>query len=226
MEIRKCKGGCNFHDAEVEYRGMLFLPLHLIMVSKKSGMFESDFASFVSESSVERLGDNIRTAALGHTKENHAAIAEKQIEIHFHPEGTSKIRNFYHIAHLEAWTQLERGHSSSLLGATEALKASTLRLPVVGKAIADIQNLKNAVSSAGDVMQAISSSICVVSSKVEELNSLVAKLASETAKERILLEQCKDFLSVLAAVQVKDSSLRTHIIQQNHVSTTTTHVRN
>ncbi|KAK8561317.1 hypothetical protein V6N12_048391 [Hibiscus sabdariffa] len=217
MEIRKCKGGCNFHDAEVEYRGMLFLPLHLIMVSKKSGMFESDFASFVSESSVERLGDNIRTAALGHTKENHAAIAEKQIEIHFHPEGTT---------HLEAWTQLERGHSSSLLGATEALKASTLRLPVVGKAIADIQNLKNAVSSAGDVMQAISSSICVVSSKVEELNSLVAKLASETAKERILLEQCKDFLSVLAAVQVKDSSLRTHIIQQNHVSTTTTHVRN
>jgi len=30
---------------------------------------------------------------------------------------------------------LDRDHSSSLQGATEALKASTLRLPVVGKAV-------------------------------------------------------------------------------------------
>ncbi|XWS39879.1 hypothetical protein CRYUN_Cryun18bG0092300 [Craigia yunnanensis] len=39
------------------------------------------------------------------------------------------------IAHLEAWALLDRDHSSSLLGATEALKASTLRLPIVGKTI-------------------------------------------------------------------------------------------
>ncbi|GMJ06829.1 QWRF domain containing 2 [Hibiscus trionum] len=122
------------------------------------------------------------------------------------------------IAHLEAWTLLESDHSSSLLGVTEALKASTLRLPIVRIAIADIQDLKNAVSSAGDVMQAITSSICALSSKVEEMNSLVAKLASETTKERVLLEQCKDYLSALAALQVKDCSLRTHIIQLNHAS--------
>jgi hypothetical protein len=39
------------------------------------------------------------------------------------------------IAHLEEWSLLDRDHSSSLEGATEALKASTLRLPVVGKAV-------------------------------------------------------------------------------------------
>ncbi|XWS54695.1 hypothetical protein CRYUN_Cryun10bG0111600 [Craigia yunnanensis] len=39
------------------------------------------------------------------------------------------------VANLEAWALLDRDHSSSLLGATEALKASTLRLPIVGKAI-------------------------------------------------------------------------------------------
>ncbi|XWS68114.1 hypothetical protein CRYUN_Cryun04dG0062600 [Craigia yunnanensis] len=131
------------------------------------------------------------------------------------------------IAHLEAWVLLERDHSSSLLGATKALKASTLRLPIVGKAIADIQNLKDAVSSAVDVMQAMVSSIFLLSSKVEEMNSLVAELASVTAKERVLLEQCNDFLSTLAAIKVKDCSLRTHIIQLNRVSTTsslTTHV--
>ncbi|KAE8708443.1 QWRF motif-containing protein 2 [Hibiscus syriacus] len=70
------------------------------------------------------------------------------------------------IAYLEAWALLDREHSSALLGATEALKASVLRLPVVGKAIADIQNLKDAVSSAVDVMQAMASSIFLLSSKL------------------------------------------------------------
>lgn len=36
------------------------------------------------------------------------------------------------MAYLEEWALLERDHSSSLHGAIEALKASTLRLPVVG----------------------------------------------------------------------------------------------
>ncbi|KAI9180425.1 hypothetical protein LWI28_004720 [Acer negundo] len=122
--------------------------------------------------------------------------------------------------YLEDWALLDRDHCNSLLGATEALKASTLRLPVVGKAIADIQNLKDAISSAVDVMQAMASSICLLSSKVESINSLVAEMVNVTAKERFLLEQCKDFSSALAAMQVKDCSLRTHIIQLNRVPTT------
>ncbi|KAG6762615.1 hypothetical protein POTOM_033128 [Populus tomentosa] len=154
------------------------------------------------------------------------------------------------IAHLEEWSHLDRGHSSSLEGATEALKASTLRLPVVGKTVADVQNLKDAVGSAVDVMQAMASSICSLSSKVEDMNSLVAELVNVTAKERHMLEQCKDFLSTLATVQVmvlssgytrisesfssksayeilyiyeqvKDCSVRTHILQLNRLPTTT-----
>ncbi|KAE8708271.1 QWRF motif-containing protein 2 [Hibiscus syriacus] len=74
------------------------------------------------------------------------------------------------IAYLEAWAILDIDHSSALLGATEALKASVLRLLVVGKAIADIQNLKDAVCSAVDVMQATTSSICLLSSKVKFVN--------------------------------------------------------
>lgn len=37
--------------------------------------------------------------------------------------------------YLEEWALLDEDHSSSLLGATEALRASTLRLPVAEKAI-------------------------------------------------------------------------------------------
>ncbi|KAE8708416.1 QWRF motif-containing protein 2 [Hibiscus syriacus] len=131
------------------------------------------------------------------------------------------------IAHLEVWALLERDHSSSLLGATEALKASTLRLPIVGKATVDIQNLKDAVSSAIEMMQAMASSVFSLSSKVEEMNSLVAELVSLAAKEKVLLERCKEFLSTIASIQVKDCSLRSRIVQVNRISTTsnlTTHV--
>ncbi|KAE8702218.1 putative LOB domain-containing protein 38 [Hibiscus syriacus] len=82
----------------------------------------------------------------------------------------------------------------------------------------NIENMKNAVSSAGAVMQAITSSTCTLSSKVEEMNSLVANLAIKTTKEMVLLEQCNNFLSALAAIQVKDCSLRSHRMQLNHVS--------
>lgn len=34
------------------------------------------------------------------------------------------------------------------------------------------------------------------------MNSVVAELVKITGKERLLLEQCKDFLSTLAAMQV------------------------
>ncbi|KAH7867241.1 hypothetical protein Vadar_030832 [Vaccinium darrowii] len=120
---------------------------------------------------------------------------------------------------LEKWACLDKDHSVSLLGAIEALKASTLRLPVVGGAIADVQSVKDAIGSAVDVMQAMSYSMFSLLTKVEEVNSLVAELVKVISKERALLEQCKDFLSMLAAMQVKYFSLRTQILQLTRVPT-------
>jgi hypothetical protein len=125
------------------------------------------------------------------------------------------------IVYLEEWLLLDRDHSNSLLGATEALKASTLRLPVIGKAVvADVQNVKDAVGSAVDVIQAMTSSICSSLLKVEEMNTLMAELVNVAEKEKVRLQQCKDFLSKLSAMQVKDRSLRTHIIQLKRSPTT------
>ncbi|KAL1557907.1 QWRF motif-containing protein 2-like [Salvia divinorum] len=118
---------------------------------------------------------------------------------------------------LEDWASLEKDHSVSLLGAIEALKASTLRLPVVGGATANVLGLKDAIGSAVDVMHGMASSICSLLPVVEEVNLLVTELAQVSAKERALLEQCTDFISLLAAMQVRDTSLRTHIIQHNCV---------
>ncbi|KAF5739465.1 QWRF motif-containing protein 2 [Tripterygium wilfordii] len=116
--------------------------------------------------------------------------------------------------YLEEWMAIDADYSNSLSGAIEALRASTLRLPVIGGARADIQNVKDAISSTVDVMQAMASSICLQLTKVGDVNSLVAELANTVAKERALLSQCKDLLSTIVAMQVKECSLRTHILQQ------------
>lgn len=117
------------------------------------------------------------------------------------------------MSYLEEWTLLDRDHLSSLTGAIEALKASTLRLPVISGARADIEDVKDAVGSAVDVMQAMASSICSLLSKVEGTNSLVTDVSSLALQEQALLTQCKDLLSTIAAMQVEECSIRTHLLQ-------------
>ncbi|KFK35970.1 hypothetical protein AALP_AA4G061500 [Arabis alpina] len=118
---------------------------------------------------------------------------------------------------LEEWSLMDKDHSSSLSGATEALKASTLRLPIVGKTVVDIQDLKHAVSSAVDVMQAMSSSIFSLTLKVDEMNSVMVETVNITAKEKVFLERCQGFLSRVAAMQVTECSMKTHIIQLSRI---------
>ncbi|CAO2842081.1 unnamed protein product [Amaranthus hypochondriacus] len=119
------------------------------------------------------------------------------------------------IAYLEEWSLLDKNHSNSMQVAIEALKASTLRLPVVGGVTADIQRVKEAVRSAIDVMQSMASLTRSLLTKVDEANFLLTELSKVATKERILLKKCKEVLSMLAAMQVNDCSLRTHILQRN-----------
>ncbi|CAM8984391.1 unnamed protein product [Rhodiola kirilowii] len=120
--------------------------------------------------------------------------------------------------HLDEWTTMDTDHSNSLLGAMAALKATTLRLPVIDGARADVQNVKEAISSAVDVMQAMTSSVCPLLAKVDETNSLVGELSNMAAKEQGHLDECRSLLSRLAVMQVKDCSLRTHIVQLSGIS--------
>ncbi|EXC04847.1 hypothetical protein L484_010275 [Morus notabilis] len=107
------------------------------------------------------------------------------------------------MVYLEEWSLLDRDYTGSLSGAIEALRASTLRLPVIGGAKVEIQNVQDAICSAVDVMQAMASSICLLLPKVGEVNSLVGELSNVTAKEHAMLGQCKNLLSTVAALQIK-----------------------
>ncbi|XP_010909087.1 QWRF motif-containing protein 2 [Elaeis guineensis] len=117
------------------------------------------------------------------------------------------------MAYLEEWPLIDGDHFSSLSGAIEALKASTLRLPVVGGAKAEFQDVKNAVGSAVDAMQAIGNSICSLLSRVEESSSVTTELAKVAAQERALMDKSRELLSTVAAMHVKQCSLLGHTIQ-------------
>ncbi|KAJ4820141.1 QWRF motif protein (DUF566) [Rhynchospora pubera] len=149
------------------------------------------------------------------TSELRDAVAIKRIKLQLLTQRlklTSILRG--QITYLEEWSLIEKDHSNSLSDATEALKASTLRLPVVGGAKADVQEVKEAVGVAVDVMNSMATSICSLLSKVEGAGSLVSELANVAAQEKSLLDQSRDLLSTVAALHVKKCSLQGHIIQR------------
>ncbi|KAL5667908.1 hypothetical protein ACJX0J_020129, partial [Zea mays] len=105
------------------------------------------------------------------------------------------------ICYLEQWPALEEECNGTLVEATEALKASTLRLPVTSGAQADGIAVRNAISSAVDVMQALSSSIYYVQSKVEDRTCLVSGLSATAREENVALDQCRELLATAAKLQ-------------------------
>ncbi|CAO2202016.1 unnamed protein product [Urochloa humidicola] len=117
------------------------------------------------------------------------------------------------IGYLEQWLLLEEESSGTVVEAIEALQASTLCLPVTSGAQADVVAVRNAISSAVDVMQALSSSIFYLQSKVEDKTSLVSELLVMARQEKVALDQCKELLATAAKLQVQETSLRTHLMQ-------------
>ncbi|CAL5415336.1 unnamed protein product [Camellia sinensis] len=158
------------------------------------------------EKPIQWLGGYLEIAAFYQNQKNRVTVVAAKLDATLHPQGTI-------ILYLDDWDLIDWDHSNSLSGAIEALESSTLRLPIVGGARADTQNVKDAICSAVDVMQSMASSICSLLTKVDQVNPLLSELANTTAKERALLDQCKDLLSTLTAMQVKDCSMRTHILQ-------------
>ncbi|KAJ0965794.1 hypothetical protein J5N97_026932 [Dioscorea zingiberensis] len=170
----------------------------------------SDAVSIIQKMAAE----DILYTVWSRISELHSSVTSKRINLQYLKE-EMKLNMILkeQMAYLEDWATLEKEHSSSLSAAIEALKASTLRLPVSGGTRVDVRAVKNAISSAVDVMQAMGSSVCFLLSKVEGMNLLASELSDAAAKERAMLNECRELLSSTAAIQVQESSLRTHLIQ-------------
>ncbi|KAL2464342.1 QWRF motif-containing protein 8 [Forsythia ovata] len=117
------------------------------------------------------------------------------------------------LACLDKWASIETDHTNALSWAIQDLQSSTLRLPVTGGAKGDIETVKAAVHSAVDVIQAMGSSIGSIFLQVKGMNCAVSELAVVAAQERAMLDECESLLAYTAAIQVKERSLRTQLIQ-------------
>ncbi|XP_076928872.1 QWRF motif-containing protein 2-like [Bidens hawaiensis] len=115
--------------------------------------------------------------------------------------------------YLDNWDLTDRDYSISLAGAIAALESSSLCLPVLSGAKADILDLKDAICSAVDIMQAMAISLCSLVTKAESVNTMAFELANAMKAEYSLLDQCKDLLSNLTLLELQDCSLRAHASQ-------------
>ncbi|XP_057794324.1 QWRF motif-containing protein 2-like [Salvia miltiorrhiza] len=116
--------------------------------------------------------------------------------------------------HLERWGLLDRDYWNSVSGAIKALEASTVRLPIVDGARADVHKVQEAIYSAVDVMQAMESSIYSLQLKVERMNSVTTELSKLSAREHGLVEQCRDlFSTTFVPLQVINWSLKIQVLQ-------------
>ncbi|GER37520.1 hypothetical protein STAS_13929 [Striga asiatica] len=116
--------------------------------------------------------------------------------------------------HLENWSLLDQDHHKSVSDAIKALEASTIHLPVVCGARAEVLKVQEAITSAVDVMQAMASSVCSLLVKMEQMSLLVSELSKLSAQEHCLLEEYRDLFSrTFIPMQVTECSLRSHILQ-------------
>ncbi|XP_078180538.1 QWRF motif-containing protein 2-like [Carex rostrata] len=119
--------------------------------------------------------------------------------------------------YLEELSVVDRDYFSSLSGLIDALKATTLSLPVTDGAKANTLAVKNSIGSAVDAMQSVSRSICMMLSKVQETKLLVSELADVVVRERDFMQQCRELLSIIAALQVKYCSMEGQRLQLTHL---------
>ncbi|XP_047943487.1 AUGMIN subunit 8 [Salvia hispanica] len=116
-------------------------------------------------------------------------------------------------SYLHEWASIERDHTNSITWVIQDLQASTLRIPVTEGTKVDIRSVKGAICSAVNVMNAMASSLSPRLQKVEDMNSLVSELADVAARERAMLNECESLFGSIAALQVEEDSLRTHLLQ-------------
>nr|GMD96383.1 QWRF motif-containing protein 2-like [Ipomoea batatas] len=180
---------------------------------------KTDSAYFKLTETAER---NLYNAQLATSKLLHS-VKSKQTELLLLKQNLKLYRILKgQVPCFENWGLIDKEHCSSLSAAICALEVSTIRLPVVNGARADIQKLKSAICSAVNMVQTMASSICLLQSKVEQMSSLLIELSSTVCSEHSSLDQCRDLLSTVTDMQVKQCSLRTHLLQLKNTQSCST----
>ncbi|KAL4585315.1 hypothetical protein LXL04_009933 [Taraxacum kok-saghyz] len=120
--------------------------------------------------------------------------------------------------YLDEWSGLEEDYTCSLSGATKALTNSLLRLPVTGNVQVNIKEAAEVLDSAVKTTEMIVDHMQRFLPKAEEMDSMISELATVINVEKALVEECGSLLANSHTSQVKECSLRGHIIQLHSTS--------
>ncbi|PIA31088.1 hypothetical protein AQUCO_05300128v1 [Aquilegia coerulea] len=117
------------------------------------------------------------------------------------------------VPYLDEWSTVEDEYSTSLAGAINALRDTSLRLPIIGNVKADIEEVGGALKSASNVMELMSSHVEKYLPKGEEMATLILELAEVVNRERAMVYECGDLLSKTHSLQMIECSLRSQLLQ-------------
>ncbi|CAD6262356.1 unnamed protein product [Miscanthus lutarioriparius] len=143
-----------------------------------------------------------------------ASVAEKRAEVERmqRDHRLSSVVNAQ-VPYLKQWSDVEGGHASCLRGATTALYNASLRLPIIGSVNANCEELTEVLKSATQFLEPLSPCIENFLPKVQQIDDVACNLAQVIATERTLIEECGNLLYQVQNLQMRESSLRSQVMQ-------------
>ncbi|XP_058089258.1 QWRF motif-containing protein 3 isoform X1 [Magnolia sinica] len=117
------------------------------------------------------------------------------------------------IKSLEAWADMERQHISAVSTTKDCIHSVVCRVPLIEGAKADSQPTSMELRHAADLTASINTMISDFTPMATRTVPLLSELAEVVTRERALLEECFELLGVVANLELKERSLKCHIIQ-------------
>ncbi|KAF8043254.1 hypothetical protein BT93_A1562 [Corymbia citriodora subsp. variegata] len=116
---------------------------------------------------------------------------------------------------LEIWGDMERQHSLAISKTTESLQSIVCRLPLIEGAEVEPQSTSFALRHALDLTMSIKSAIADISPLGDGTVSLLSELAKMVGQEKLLLEECLEYLRTISMLEIQERSLTCSMIQMN-----------
>ncbi|KAJ3693232.1 hypothetical protein LUZ60_008712 [Juncus effusus] len=115
--------------------------------------------------------------------------------------------------YLEDWDKIEEDQSEYLAGIITALQNASIRVPVDSDIKVNAKEINAALEDATKFLEPLSTSLQNFVPKAEEVE-IASDLAEVTSRERELVQECGNLLAFASDLQLKESSLRSMLIQR------------
>ncbi|KAL6894461.1 hypothetical protein ACP4OV_008559 [Aristida adscensionis] len=119
---------------------------------------------------------------------------------------------------LESWGQLESRHATALATTVGCTRAAVCRLPLTNGAKVSLPSLSSILQQVLELAMSTKTTVRLFSPMAQDTRLLVTELVHVAREEQALLQECLELLGHFSALQVKEQSLRCHLVQSSSPS--------